>query len=80
MGVTNITTARKNLYTLVEGVNETHEPVLITSKKGSVVMVSEEDWRSIEETLFLVSIPGMKDSIVKGLKEPLSKCSDNLDW
>jgi antitoxin YefM len=80
MSVTNITNARKKLYALVESVNISHEPVVITSKKGSVVMIAQEDWKSIEETLYLSSMPGMKKSIIKGLKEPLSKCTDTLNW
>ena len=80
MSSINITNARKNLYKLVETLSETHEPVHITGRNSSAVLVSEEDWRSIEETLFLLSIPGMRASILKGMKEPLSQASTRLRW
>jgi len=80
MSSINITNARKNLYRLVEDLSDTHEPVHITGKNRSAVLVGEEDWRSIEETLYLLSIPGMRESIVKGMKEPLKKSSRKLSW
>ena len=66
--------ARKRLYHLVDEVQETHEPVQIVGKRNSAILVSEEDWRAIEETLHLTSIPGMSESIRKGLKTPVKKC------
>jgi len=80
MSSINITNARKNLYKLVENLSDTHEPVHITGKNNSAVLVAEEDWRSIEETLYLLSIPGMRDSIAKGMKEPLEKSPTKLEW
>jgi antitoxin YefM len=80
MSSINITNARKNLYRLVEDIYDTHEPVHITGKNRSAVLIGEEDWRSIEETLYLLSMPGMRDSIVKGMKEPLQKSSRKLSW
>jgi len=74
------TEARKQLYTLLDDVTGSHVPVHITGKRHSAVLVSAEDWRAIEETLFLESIPGMKDSILKGLKTPVGKCEKELDW
>ena len=74
------TEARKNLYNLLDDVAESHEPVQIAGKRHSAVLVSEDDWRSIQETLYLSSIPGMKDSIIKGLKTPVDKCKQELDW
>lgn len=74
------TEARKNLYKLVEQTNETHEPVQITGKKNNAVLVSEEDWRNIQETLYLNSIPGMRKSIIKGMNTPISGTSEHLDW
>ncbi len=76
----NATNARKMLYKLIDDVNTSHDQIHITSKKGSAVMISEEDWSSIEETLHLSSIPGMAESIKNGMKEPLDKCSENIDW
>jgi prevent-host-death family protein len=75
-----ITQARSRLYQLVDDASSSHEPIQITGKRANAVLMSEEDWRSIQETLFLVSIPGMRASIRKGLKEPLSKSSNILTW
>ena len=80
MSSINITNARKNLYKLVDGLSDTHEPIYIAGKNKSAVLVSMEDWRSIEETLYLLSIPGMRASIHKGMKEPLEKCSRDIEW
>lgn len=80
MNSINVTNARKNLYRLVENLAETHEPVYITGKNSSAVLIGEDDWRSIEETLYLLSVPGMRDSIAKGMKEPLEKDSTKLEW
>jgi antitoxin YefM len=74
------TRARKVLYKLLDSVAASHEPVQIAGKRNSAVLVSEDDWRAIQETLYLVSIPGMRASIVKGLKTPVKKCQKELDW
>lgn len=74
------TEARKNIYKLVEQTNETHEPIQITGKKNNAVLVSEEDWKNIQETLFLTSIPGMRESILEGMKTPVSETTESLDW
>ena len=80
MSSINVTNARKDLYRLIEKINDSHEPVHVIGKNGAVVMVAEEDWKAIEETLFLTSIPGMRESIIKGMQEPIEKCSDTPDW
>ena len=72
--------ARKQLYNLVDEVKVTHQPVQIIGKRNSAVLVSEEDWRAIEETLYLTAIPGMRESIKKGLKTPIDKCDKELKW
>jgi antitoxin YefM len=72
--------ARKRLYNLVDEVKESHEPVQIVGKRSSAVLISEEDWKAIQETLYLASIPGMRDSIKKGLKTPVEKCSEEPRW
>jgi prevent-host-death family protein len=72
--------ARKRLYSLVDEVKESHEPVQIVGKRSSAVLVSEEDWKAIEETLYLASIPGMRESIKKGLKTQIEKCSEKPGW
>jgi len=80
MSTTNATKARENLYRLIDQVNDNHEPVLITGKKGSAVLVSESDWKAIEETLYLNSIPGMAASIREGIDTPTSALDEKLEW
>jgi prevent-host-death family protein len=72
--------ARKRLYNLVDEVKESHEPVQIVGKRSTAVLISEEDWKAVEETLYLGSIPGMRESIKKGLKTPVGKCSEEPGW
>lgn len=74
------TEARKRLYRLIDELEKSHEAVHITGKRGKAVIVSESDWSSIQETLYLLSIPGMGESIRKGLKTPIEKCSKGLRW
>lgn len=74
------TEARKSLYNLVDDVALSHDPIQIVGKRNSAVLVSEEDWRAIQETLYLTSIPGMRASIEKGLKTPVSECVEELEW
>lgn len=74
------TEARKRLYRLLDDVADSHEPVQITGKRNSAVLVSEEDWRAVQETLYLLSVPGMRDSIRRGLKTPVEKCLKRLNW
>jgi len=74
------TKARARLYQLVDLSAESHEPIQITGKRNNAVLISEEDWRSIQETLHLVSIPGLKESIITGGKIPIKKCATKLNW
>ena len=74
------TDARANLYKLLDQVADSHEPVLITGKRTNAVLISEDDWRSIEETLYLLSIPGMRESIIEGMNTPIDDTSDELEW
>jgi prevent-host-death family protein len=80
MTVLNASEARDRLYRLIDDVARSHEPVHIAGKRTSAVLLSEEDWRSIQETLHLLSIPGMRESIRKGLRTPLEKCSKEPGW
>lgn len=82
MSTINITNARKDLYNLVETVNAYHEPTLIVGKRANAVLISEDDWRAIQETLYLDSIPGMTQSILEGAKEPVEDCvsEDMVTW
>jgi antitoxin YefM len=74
------TDARARLYRLIDEAARTHEPILITGKRTNAVLLSEDDWRSIQETLHLVSLPGMRESIQEGLNTPVDECSEELDW
>jgi len=74
------TKARSSLYQLLDNVAVSHEPVLITGKRGNAVLIAEEDWRAINETLYLLSIPGMRESIIEGLNTPLAECDDEVEW
>ncbi len=74
------TEARSKLYRLIDETASSHEPIVIKGKRGSAVLISEDDWRSIQETLYLLNIPGMRDSIGKGLSTPIEECSEEIDW
>jgi antitoxin YefM len=78
--IISVTEARQTFLGLVERVSQSHEPVTITSKGGNVVLISEEDWLSIQETLYLKSISGVWESIEAAMKEPIEDCSDELPW
>ena len=82
MSAINITNARKELYNLVEDVNRYSEPTLIVSKKGNAVLISESDWNAIQETVYLNAIPGMVESIRKGMDTPIEDCvsEENVEW
>ena len=74
------TQARTKLRQLMVETADSHEPIQITTTRGNAVLISEDDWRSIQETLHLLAIPGMRESIRKGMREPLSKASKNPGW
>ena len=80
MTTLTVTEARKKLYRLLDETNKSHKPIHISGKRGSAVLVSEDDWHSIEETLYLLSIPKMRESIKRGLKTPISKCKKEIKW
>ncbi len=82
MSAINITNARKELYNLVEDVNLYSEPALIVSKKGNAVLVSESDWNAIQETVYLNTIPGMVESIRRGMDTSIEDCisEENVEW
>ena len=75
-----VTQARSRLYQLLDQAADSHEPILITGERSNAILVSEDDWRSIQETLHLVSLPGMRDSIRKGMAEPLDKSFTEPVW
>ena len=74
------TDARRHLYRLVGEVQESHEPIQISGKRGNAVLVGEADWRAVQETLFLVSIPGMRESIIEGTATPADELEDTPGW
>ena len=74
------TEARAKLFQLLDLAAESHEPIQITGKRANAILISEEDWRSIQETLYLLSIPGMRESIRRGLKTPVEKCREKPGW
>lgn len=80
MKTISVTKARSNLYKLLEEARSSHEPIQITGKNGNAVLISEDDWRAIEETLYLLSIPGMRESIIEGGKTSHNECAKELDW
>ncbi|MBI4248027.1 MAG: type II toxin-antitoxin system Phd/YefM family antitoxin [Elusimicrobia bacterium] len=80
--MTTLTTsqARARLFQLVDEAVMSHKPVQIKGRRSSAVLIASEDWDAIQETLYLLSIPGMRKSLLKGMKTPLSKCSKRLPW
>ncbi len=80
MTIVNATEARTKLYNLIDEAAETHKPIVITGKRSNAVLVCEEDWNNISETLHLLSVPGMRKTILQGLDEPVGECAKALDW
>lgn len=80
MTTLNATEARSKLYNLIDETAQTHQPIVITGKRGNAVLLAEDDWNSINETLFLLSIPGMRESIREGMDTDLDECDKDLDW
>ena len=80
MPTLTVTEARSKLYKLLDDVAESHEPILITGKRTNAVLISEADWRAIEETMYLLSVPGMSESIIEGLNTPIESLSDEEPW
>lgn len=72
--------ARANLYRLIDEAAATHQPLVISGKRNRAVLIAEEDWEAIQESLFLLSIPGMRESIREGIETPVEECSEDLDW
>ena len=72
--------ARANLYRLMDQTAESHQPITIAGKRHDAVLLSAEDWQAIQETLYLLSVPGMRDTLKEGMKEPVEACAKELDW
>ncbi len=80
MTTLNATEARSKLYTLIDETSTSHQPIVITGKRGNAVLLAEEDWNAVNETLHLLSIPGMRESIREGMDAVLDECDQELDW
>jgi prevent-host-death family protein len=80
MTTVKVTQARAELYRLIDQVTETHEPVHITGRHNAAVLVAEEDWRAIQETLYLLSVPGMREAITEGMATPKDECEAEPGW
>lgn len=80
MHVLTASEARANLYRIIDETAEFHQPIIISGKRTSAVLLSAEDWGAIQETLFLLAVPGMRESIKAGLKEPLAMSAKALKW
>ena len=80
MSVLSVSEARARLYRLIDEATSSHEPIVIKGKRNSAVLVSGDDWRAIQETLYLLNIPGMRESIREGLATPVEECEQELDW
>ena len=76
---TNATNFRKNLFEMIEQTIKFNEPVNISTKSGNAVLISEEEYNSLLETLYLSSVPGMKEKLLDGAKKPLEEC-DEFEW
>ena len=74
------TEARSNLYRLIDEAAESHQPIVIMGKRNKAVLVSEEDWSAIQETLYLLAVPGMRESIREGVETLVDECDEELDW
>lgn len=80
MSSLTVSEARANLYRLIDDAAESHVPIRITGKRNSAVLVSEKDWASVQETMYLLSIPGMRESIREGMEASAEECTEDLDW
>jgi len=78
--VMTVSQARTNIYKIMDETADTHQPIMITGKRNNVVMISEEDWNAIEETLYLNNIPNMTASIQEMMKAPNNEFSENIEW
>jgi prevent-host-death family protein len=80
MADVSVNSAQANLPQLIDEVAQSHQPILITGAKVNAVLLSEEDWASIQETLYLLSVPNMRETIKAGLAMPIEDCDGDLDW
>jgi antitoxin YefM len=72
--------AQKHLQQSIDSVSESHQPIAIAGQTSNTVLLSESDWASVQETLYLLWVPGMRESIREGIATPIEDCDRNLDW
>ena len=80
MSTLTVSEARANLYRLIDEAADTHVPIRIVGKRNRPILVSEEDWASVQESMYLLSVPGMRESIKEGMASPVEECETELDW
>jgi prevent-host-death family protein len=80
MATVTASEARANLYRLIDEAAQSHEAIRITGKRSNAILLSEDDWSAIQETLHLLAVPGMRGSIKEGLQTPVDECDESLDW
>ncbi|MEI8295181.1 MAG: type II toxin-antitoxin system Phd/YefM family antitoxin [Alphaproteobacteria bacterium] len=80
MNIVTVSQARSNLYRLIDDTNTNHQPTFIKGKRNNAILVCEEDWRSIQETIYLFSITGMAESIIEGKKVSIEDCSEEIEF
>ena len=80
MAMIPINEAKQRLQDLIDAVSQSHQPIVITSQNSNAILLSEADWLAIQETLYLLSIPGMRESIRAGLATPIEECHRELEW
>ena len=80
MAIFNLNEASIRLDNLIDEASQSHEPIVITGKRSNAVLLAEEDWNAINETLYLVSMPGMRESIIEGMETDMEQCDKDLDW
>lgn len=80
MSKLTVSEAKENFDHLINEVGRTNEPIVITGTEHNVILISEQEWSAIQETLYLCSIPGMRESIQEGLATPITDCNEELDW
>ena len=80
MAIFNLNEASTRLDNLIDEASQSHEPIVITGKRSNAVLLAEEDWNAINETLYLVSMPGMRESIIEGMETDMEQCDKDLDW
>jgi antitoxin YefM len=80
MNTLNATEFRANIYNLIDEIAETHKPIKLLGKRNKIVLISEEDWSAIQETLYLLSIANIRESIKDGVSQSIDSCAKDLDW